>query len=134
MPAISAVGTGTTIVLGGVTLTVDRMSIGASGMSRESIETTHLGTSEARTFIPGDLYDPGTIEVAFQLDSTTPLTTMRVETIMNAASNTWTVTMSNNGQWDGNGFVTDFSWDIPLEELATGTFTLKCTGGIDTTN
>ena len=134
MPAVSAVGTGTTIVLGGITLTVDRMSIGASGISRESIETTHLGTSEARTFIPSDLYDPGSLEVAFQLDSTTPLTTMRVETIMNAASNTWTVTMNEGGDWTGNAFVTDFSWDIPLEELATGTFTLKCTGGIDTTN
>ena len=78
MPAVSAVGTGTTIVLGGITLTVDRMSIGASGIRRESIETTHLGTSAARTFIPSDLYDPGSLEVAFQLDSTTPLTTMRV--------------------------------------------------------
>ena len=134
MPAISAVGTGTTIVLGGITLTVDRMSIGASGISRESIETTHLGTSAARTFIPSDLYDPGSLEVAFQLDSTTPLTTMAVETILTTASNTFTVTMNEGGQWDGNAFVTDFSWDIPLEELATGTFTLKCTGGIATTN
>ena len=134
MAGTPAVGTGTTIAIGGITLTVDRLSIGASGISRESIETTHLGTSEARTFIPSDLYDPGSLEVAFQLDSTTPLTTMRVETIMNAASNTWTVTMNEGGDWTGNAFVTDFSWDIPLEELATGTFTLKCTGGIDTTN
>ena len=134
MAGTPAVGTGTTLAIGGITLTVDRLSIGASGISRESIETTHLGTSEARTFIPSDLYDPGSLEVAFQLDSTTPLTTMAVETILTTASNTFTVTMNEGGQWDGNAFVTDFSWDIPLEELATGTFTLKCTGGITTTN
>ena len=134
MPAVPAIGTGTTIVLGTITLDVARMSIGASGISRESIETTHLGTSAARTFIPSDLYDPGSLEVAFQLDSTTPLTTMQVETILTTAAGTFTVTMNEGGQWDGSGFVTDFSWDIPLEELATGTFTLKCTGGITTTN
>ena len=134
MPAIAAVGTGTTIVLGGITLTVDRMSIGMSGIARESIETTHLGTSAARTFIASDLYDPGSLEVAFQLDSTTPLTTMAVETILGVGAQVFTVTMNEGGQWDGSAFVTDFSWDIPLEELATGTFTLKCTGAIVTTN
>ena len=134
MAGTPAVGTGTTLAIGGITLTVDRLSIGLSGISRESIETTHLGTADARTFIPSDLYDPGSLEVAFQLDSTTPTTTMDVETILGEAANTWTVTMNEGGNWGGNGFVTDFSWDLPLEELATGTFTLKCSGDITTTN
>ena len=134
MAGTPAVGTGTTLTLGGITLTVDRLSIGMSGISRESIETTHLGTGSSRTFIPSDLYDPGSLEVAFHLDSTTPLTTMRVETIMTDATTGWTIVMNEGGDWAGNGFVTDFSWDIPLEELATGTFTLKCSGGITSDN
>ena len=130
MSGTPAVGTGTVLTMAGIVLTVDRLSIGVSGVSRESIETTHLSTGNARTFIPSDLYDPGSIEVSFQLDSTTPLTTMAVETIMTDATTGWTIVMNEGGDWAGNGFVTDFSWDLPLEELATGTFTLKCTGAI----
>ena len=134
MAGIAAVGTGTVLTISGVVLTVDRLSVGMSGISRESIETTHLGTSNARTFIPSDLYDPGSLEVSFHLDSTTPATTMAVETIMIDAALSWTLVMDEGGDWAGNGFITDFSWDLPLEELATGTFTLKCTGGITTAN
>ena len=130
----AAVGTGTVLTLGGITLTVDRLSIGMSGISRESIETTHLGTLAARTFIPSDLYDPGSLEVEFQVDATTPATTMAVETIMTDATIDWTLVMNEGGDWAGNGFVVDFSWNLPLEELATGSFTLKCSGGITTAN
>ena len=134
MAGTAAVGTGTVLTLGGITLTVDRLSIAHTGISRESIETTHLLTANARTFIPGDLYDPGSLEVEFHLDSTTPATTMAVETIMIDATIDWTLVMDEGGDWAGNGFVTDFSWNFPLEELATGSFTLKCSGGITTAN
>ena len=134
MAGTPAVGTGTTLTLGGITLTVDRLSIGMSGISRESIETTHFGTGSSRTFIPSDLYDPGSLEVSFHLDSTTPATTMAVETIMTDATIDWTLVMNEGGDWAGNGFVVGFSWNLPLEELATGSFTLKCSGGITTAN
>ena len=135
MAGTVAVGTGTTLTLSGIaTFDVFMLSIAHSSISRESLETTHLGTGAARSFIPGDLYDPGSIEVEFQVPMDSPLTNMKIEDIMVDATTTFTVTVNEGGDWAGNGFITDFSWNFPLEELATGTFTLKCSGGITTTN
>ena len=134
MAGTAAVGTGTTFTLGTSTFTVDRLSFGVDGLSRESIETTHLLTSTARTFIASDLYDPGTLTIEFQLDSTTPATTMDVETLLGAAAETWNIAMNENGDFGGNGFIKELSWNYPLEELATGTMVFQCTGAIATTN
>lgn len=60
-------GTGTSVVFAttgfqtGITIT----SIVPSGMSRGSVETTHLGTTVARTFEPEDLYDGGEWSITF---------------------------------------------------------------------
>ncbi len=122
------------MVLGGITLTVDRLSISMSGVSRESIETTNLATTGGRTFIPGNLYDPGSLEVEFHVDNDTPATTMNVNTILTDATTTWVILNPEGGKYDGNGFVTDFNWTYPLEDVASGSFTLKCSGSITATN
>ena len=117
-----------------LTFDVFKLSIAHTGISRESLETTHLGTGEARTFIPSDRYDPGSLEVEFQVPMDSPLTNMKIEDIMQDVTTGFVVTVNEGGDWTGNGFITDFSWNFPLEEVATGSFTLKCSGGIDTTN
>ncbi len=104
------------------------------GLSLESIETTHMGTAFAKTFIPSDLYDPGTLTVEFQVDSTTPMTTMDVETLMDGGTDTWNIAFDEGGDFGGNGFVKEVSWNHPLEELATGTLVLQCSGAIATAN
>ena len=130
---VSDLGTGTILIFAGIT--VDLTSVAMTGISRESIETTHLGSTPTKTFIPGDLYDPGSIEVEFQLDTTGPVTTMDIETIMADPSQSWTIAVGSLATWTGsNAFTTDFSWNLPVEELATGSFTLKITGDIGTSN
>ena len=37
-------------------------------MSREALETTHMGTTSAKTFTPAALYDPGGIRVEIAHD------------------------------------------------------------------
>ena len=125
------VGTGATLTFSGVV--VNLTSIAMTGMSRESIETTHLGTSGARTFLEGDLYDPGSIECEFQLDDAPNASAADVEAFLQLANANFTVKMATSqGQWTGNAFATDVSWNLPLEELATGTLTLKIVGDITT--
>ena len=126
-------GTGTILTFANITMNLT--SVAMTGISRESIETTHLGSTPTKTFIPGDLYDPGSIEVEFQLDTTGPVTTMDIETIMADPSQSWTIAVGSLATWTGsNAFTTDFSWNLPVEELATGSFTLKISGAIGTSN
>ncbi len=135
MAGTAAVGTGSILTLGsGIVFTVNRLSFSMDGLSLESIETTHMGTALAKTFIPSDLYDPGTLTVEFQVDSATPATTMDVETLMDGGTDTWNIAFSGGGDFGGNGFVKEVSWNMPLEELATGTLVLQCSGVIATTN
>ena len=135
MAGVAAVGTGATLTTGELaTFALNITSISFSGISRESIDTTHMGTGEARTFIPGDLYDPGQIEIEFQVPTDSPLTNFKLEDVLQDATTTFVLTLTEGGDWTGNGFVTDISFDVPLEELVTGSVTLKCSGGIDTTN
>ena len=137
MPGTPDLGTGTIFTFTG--LTVNLTSVTMSGISREAVETTHLNTGVARSFIPGDLYNPGTIECEFQVDTTTPVTTQTLDDassagFMRTGSAAWTLAVGAIGTWAGNGFITDFSQTFPTEELATGSFTLNCTGAITTSN
>ena len=124
-------GTGTILTFANITMNLT--SVAMTGISRESIETTHLGSSPTKTFIPGDLYDPGSIECEFILDDA-PLTSVAdVNVLLLLGAAGFTVTMdTGQGKWTGTAFATDRSWNFPLEELATGSVTLKITGSITT--
>ena len=125
------VGTGATLTFTGVG--VNLTSISMSGMSRESVETSHLGTTGGRTYLEGDLYDPGTIECEFQMDDAPNGKVADVEALLQLPAAAFTVQMdSGQGKWTGTAFATDLNWNFPLEELATGTLTLKVTGNITT--
>ena len=135
MPGTLAVGTGTILTLGSNLLfTVNRLSYAMDGLSLESIDTTHMGSTLAKSFIASDLYDPGTLTVEFQLDSETPLSTMDTVALMDGTVDTWLLTMQDTGNFSGNGFVKEVSWNYPLEDLATGTLVIQCTGVIATAN
>lgn len=68
-------GRGATLTLGTSTWdsTALIVSISPDSISRESLETTHLGTTNARTFIPSDLRDNGGFSIEFlHIDSVSP--------------------------------------------------------------
>ena len=124
-------GTGVVLTFAGIT--VNLTNIGMSGISREAIDTTHLGSSGAKSYLPSDLYEPGSLECEFQVDTTGPVTTQQIATFMGTSVEAWTIQSGGSlGKWTGNGFIVDFSQDWPTEELMTGSFTLKCTGAITT--
>jgi hypothetical protein len=123
-------GTGATLTFGTTGVTLDITSIASGGITREALETTNLGTTNAKTFIPGDLYDPGEITVQFQTnpDTQPPFTN---------ASETVTITYpvptgSNNGATEASSaFVT--SVDVStceVDSIMMGSCTIKRTGAI----
>ena len=95
-------GTGTTLSF--QSFDADILSVGFSGMTRPSVDRSHLGTTTAMTFAPGDLYDAGSININYALDLVNSAT--KIPTI-NGDSTTWTVTFPGGSTMTGSGFCTD---------------------------
>lgn len=126
-------GTGASITFGTSGFTANITAINGQPITRPAIKTSHLGTTTADTFIPGDLYDPGGVQCEIQFDPDDfPPVSGAVETI------TVTFPLGAGGsvaaKWAFSGFMTDFSYGVPLEELMTGSFTLKASGAITPTD
>ncbi len=125
-------GTGAAIVFAASSFSANITGININGISRGSVDTTHLGTATARTFIPTDLIDAGELELEIQHD-------VNKYPPIKGAPETITVThpLSTGGTTAGSysfsGFATNYDANIPLEELQTGTLTIKITGDITTT-
>lgn len=133
------ISTGLTLVLATSGFTADVLNVDWSGISRESIETSHMGTSPAgankignKTFMPGDLIDPGEIvmEIHFNPENLPP-----IGEAAEIATLTWpkAADQSVAGSWSAEVFETEFSLGAPLEEKMTGTLTLKVSGEITQT-
>lgn len=122
-------GTGTTITFGTSGWTGQITNVDWDQLTRAVIETSHLGTADANTYMPSDRYDPGeiTIEGNFDGDDETPIAE-DPETI--------TVTFplksgdSTPGNWAATGFATSFRFGLPDEEKQTFTMTIKLSGAI----
>ena len=117
-------GNGVTIVFGTSGFTANYTRIGGTEMSRESIETTHLGTTDYKTFVPDDLIDGGEFSCEFYWDpasSSSPPISGAAETI--------TITYTSGETLSGSGFLTSSTGpDAENGSLLSGEFTLKWAG------
>ena len=132
------VGTGAALTLDSFTANI--LSINHSGVERESVPTSHLGTVAARTFLEGDLYDPGEFEIEYQVDTEDP-NNAAAKPPYDGAAATVTVKMplksgdSTAAQVSASGFVTSASpFAIELEGLITGSLTVKLSGALTWAN
>ena len=98
-------------------------------MSRESIQTSHLGTTLDHTFIPGDLVDNGEVSLTIQYDGT-----LSPPIITNGAAETVTIDWGGVGAgntWAASMFQTGFEiGEATVDGLMTATMTLKASGAI----
>ena len=139
MSAAADVATGATLTGGTSGWTAQFTGIIPGGFTRESIETSHLalaapsaGTFGNRTFIPGDLSDPGQIEIegSYNPDDIPPI---------DAVAETWTIQYEASGgdssgaSLAGSGFMTDFNPTGAIEEKLGFTATIKFSGPITRT-
>ena len=121
-------GTGVTIALAAPSAAffAKVLSIDWSGISRATVGTSHMATAaSAHTFMPGDLYDPGSISVEMIFNSTTNALTPLV-----AVAGTVVVTFDDAKTWSSSGFMTGFGITARNEELITASATIKLTGAI----
>ena len=122
------IGTGSTLTLGtsAYETGLEILNISWSGIAREAIDTTHMTTSTARSFIPSNLFDAGELVIECHLrQDTTP--------IISAVAETITITLPNGAgtsAWAAEGFLTAFEFTSPLEEKMTASLTFKFSGNI----
>jgi len=132
-------GTGTTITFGTSSFTSNLLNASHSGINRESLPTSHMGTADAgsgtfgnMTFIPGQLSDPGELTVEFHFDpDKEPLIDQPAETI--------TVTFplvagdATPAKWASSGFAISWEYTDDLESIMVVTATFKLTGEVTQT-
>lgn len=115
-------------------------SVSWSGISRPSIDVSHMGIAAAGAgdfgnalFLPGDIVDPGelSLELHFNPNDAIPIA---------SAAETITITWPLVGvdvtanTFAGSGFMTDFEITGSLEEKMTATATLKMSGAVTVVN
>lgn len=105
-------------------------SISPSGAVREAIETSNMDTTTDRTFIAGDLQDPGEIGFEGMYDGSD------LHTVLGAAAETWTLLFQSttSGTYAATGFLTSFELTGELEGVWTYSGTLKLTGPLTISN
>ncbi|MCH8853917.1 MAG: hypothetical protein IID41_14890, partial [Planctomycetes bacterium] len=93
------------------------------GIEREFIDKSHMGSTDAREFLIGDLYDPGslTIQIHFQ-EATVPPITGTFETV--------TVLFPGGASMAASGALQSFSISDPLEDKMVATAVIKFSGVI----
>lgn len=125
------IGTGSSLAFGTTPITVEYTSIEVSGMARESIDVSHLGTTDYKIFIPSKLRDGGEITCEGLLD---PDQGDALLTKLGASAETITFTFPTPaGGAAGatlvvNGFMTSLEFGTPMEEEMPFSLTIKING------
>lgn len=119
--------TGTTIAFATSSFTAEILDISISGISRNSHDMGHHGTTGGRPFKPDKTYDPGeiTIEILYDPDDQPPITgspeQVTITTPVPSGS-------SNGATHVVSAFVTNFDIGLPFEDRMIGSITLKASG------
>ena len=121
-------GNGTTITFATSSFAANLLSVGGPGSSRQSIETSHMGTTVNHTFIPDDLVDNGEVSIELEFDGyDSPPIAELVETV--------TINWGGTGDtYAFSGFMTNYEPTAPMGDRMTATATLKVTGAITITD
>jgi len=122
-------GQGATVTFGGVAI-AQLLSIDGPNIERTMVDTTNLGTTTLRTFLPG-FGDGGEISMECQFEHATGQEDV-FESI-DAGSSTAVavvVTFSDNDTYSFDAFVRSVSHSQSMDEVNRSTIVLKVTGDI----
>lgn len=129
-------GTGCTLTMGTTDYDAEILSISSGGVTIPVIDTSHLGTTTARTKMMGDLRDFGEMEVEIHLDPDKLDTMDTVLGLVQTMTFTFkTVTGETAGAtMAGSGAVSAHNFDIPLEDKIAGNYTVSWLGDVTFTD
>lgn len=115
------IATGLTVSFGTSNFDAKITEINQGDVTREARDTSHMGTTTARTYKPSKLYDPGELDMTILFDPGTqpPIT---------AAPETITITFPDGEKVEGTGFLTAYSFAGVVEEEIKGNVKIKWSG------
>jgi len=123
------IGTGTTVSFGGSPIG-EILDLTPPGVSRETVQSSTMGTVDAHTFLGTKLYDGGEVsmEVAFNPGATWVIGS-------GDAAQSMVITFPDSGgtTWTFDAIVTGYEPADPLEDRMTATITFKVDGDITIT-
>ena len=121
----------------GATITIDSVAVGqilsidGPSMERAMVDTTHLGTSTLRTFVPG-FGDGGelTIEAQFDNDDAGQQDVLESFEAGSATAETIVITTSDSDTFTFSAFVRSFSISQSMDEVNRVNMVLKVSGNV----
>ena len=121
----------------GATITIDTVAVGqilsidGPSMERAMVDTTHLGTSTLRTFVPG-FGDGGelTIEAQFDNDDAGQQDVLESFEAGSATAETIVITTSDSDTFSFDAHVRSFSVSQSMDEVNRVNMVLKVSGNV----
>ncbi len=123
---MAEIGTGSTLAFATSGWTPEIIGINLPGITRESINTSHLGTTTAHTYMLTSLYDGGTLdlEIAWDPDEDPPI-------FAGSDMETLTLTFAGAGDpWTFSAGQIELGIAVPLEDKMTASCSFKISGPI----
>lgn len=123
---------GATISFGSVFSSLKIASISHSGITRNTVDASHLGTTGGKEFLGSSMYDPGEMSCEVHFDPSLRSTIVGAMTNDSSAQQL-TITYpggTSTYAWTAFGYLTGFEVTATKEELMTATATVKLSGGI----
>lgn len=118
--------TGVTVTFGTSSFAAHVLSVDWGGRTRGTIESTHMGTSGTRTYIPQTLRDGGEITLEYFFNCTDA-----TDTLLSAVAETVTIAWSTGVSWAASCFCTEISATAPAPgEAKKQTVKLKVAGAV----
>lgn len=130
------IGQGTQITFGGVlgsqaTGVYKLTGLSWSGVERAVADATHMGTTGGKEYVASEIYDPGEVSAEVLFDpavkpwtSLTNVSSTQAVEVRFAAGGTTTLL------WSAYGYVTGFEAGSQMEDMQTGTVTIKLSGSV----
>ena len=121
----AAVGDGTTVVFGTTAYAPNIVSVQGPGVSRASVDSTHLGTPAGyKTKIASNFADPGEVTLEIQHD---PALTVPVLGVFEIITVDWG---GNGDNYSYSAAVSGYDPGANIDEMMTATVTLMVSGAI----
>ena len=132
----STQGNGITLALATSAFTSNKMTISQDGETRDDVDTSHLGSTDTKSYEPAELAEGGTYTIEGQFD---PEKIGDVPSKGVVEIGTFTLPISNPanttpGTVACNMYVNSFSWSAGINELMPFTLVFKVAGPITRVN
>ena len=123
------IGTGASLALATSAWAPQISEMNWGGIDRDMVESTHLATTTARSYLPADLYDPGELNLSvFYEPGNEPPTNGALETVTLTFPLNTAQGVAVAATLAGSAAMTSFSFSVPLEDMITADVSFKFSG------